>query len=205
MNVYSLAVGELATNCYIVADECGRAAVIDPGGEAINIRRVLDEQGLTLSAVLLTHVHFDHVGALDALTAASPVPVYCHGDEAAALTDGVRNLSAVFGAPLTVAVEATPVKEGDTVCVGSLTFTVLHTPGHTPGSVCYCIGDTLFSGDTLFCESIGRTDFPGGNMGEMVRSLRRLMTLPPEMTVYPGHDAATTIAHERTYNPYAGL
>ncbi len=202
MTYYQLTVGELATACYIVADATGAAAVIDPGDDAEGIRRTLKAHGLTLSAILLTHVHFDHIGAVDALIGDGAIPLYCHRDDVAALTDARWNLSAFFGEPLTVSAEAIPVNEGDTVTVGELNFTVLHTPGHTKGSVCYRVEDHLFSGDTLFCESIGRIDFPGGDVQAMRCSLHRLLSLEGDARVHPGHGEETTLSHERQYNPY---
>ncbi len=201
MTVKSLSVGALGTNCYILIDDNQNAVVIDPGDEAPRILRALG--GATLRTCLLTHVHFDHMGALAALVNQTGATVYCHRDDAAALRDGVKNLSAVFGMALDTVTDATTLQDGDTVTVGDMTLTVLHTPGHTPGSCCYLCEKTLFSGDTLFCESIGRTDFPGGDSHAMRASLKRLLALDNVDTVYPGHDAPTTIAHERQYNPYA--
>ncbi len=188
--------------CYIVADEHGAAAVIDPGADADAIRRTLAAHRLTLSAILLTHAHFDHIGAVDALLDGTAVPLYCHCGDIPALRDPAANLSAFFGESLCLASTATPVADGDTVTVGSLTFTVLHTPGHTPGSVCYAIDDHLFSGDTLFCESVGRMDFPGGDSRAMRQSLSRLLAIEGDARVYPGHGEETTLSHERQYNPY---
>lgn len=198
----SLTVGPLAVNCYLVADENGNAAVIDPGDEASRILEALQREGMTCKAVLLTHVHFDHIGAVKELCEATGAPLYCHEDDAAALTDGRRNLAALFGVALSVPSEAETLRDGQTLAVGDLRFEVLHTPGHTPGGVCYRIGDTLFSGDTLFCESVGRIDFPGGDGGALRRSIARLFTLPDETRVFPGHDEPTSIGHEKQYNPY---
>ncbi len=201
MTIRTLPVGELQTNCYIVWDEHRHAAVIDPGADGDAIRRVLKREQLTLGAVLLTHAHFDHMGAVSEPIAPS-VPVYCHRLEQPALTDGYRNLSAIFGVPVSPIHDAVLLDEGNTVTVGELSFTVLHTPGHTVGSCCFLSGDTLFAGDTLFCESIGRTDFPGGSIAAMRESLTRLVALDSNLRVYPGHGEPTTIAHERQYNPY---
>ncbi len=201
MIIRTIPVGELGTNCYVVTDENGSAAVIDPGADADGIRRVLQEEGVQHGGILLTHAHFDHIGAVNAL-ADLGFPVYCHTLDTPALQDGRRNLSAFFGAPTAPIKNAVSLEEGDTVSFGGLTFTVLHTPGHTVGSVCYQLGDVLFAGDTLFCESIGRTDFPGGNMRDMHASLRRLASLDGNICVYPGHGEPTTIAHECQYNPY---
>lgn len=199
MTCHQLTLGALGTNCYLVADEKGNAAVIDPADEAPRIVEAVDRLGWTLKAVLLTHAHFDHIGALKALL---PLPVYCHKSEVAALSDSRLNLSAFFGQPLVIDQAPILLADGDTVTVGGLTFTVLHTPGHTVGSCCYLSDDVLFSGDTLFCESVGRVDFPGGDAREMNASLHRLLQLDEKTRVYPGHGEPTAIAHERVYNPY---
>ncbi len=201
MKVRTLSVGQLGTNCYVVSDDT-TAVVIDPGDEASRILAAIGDN--TLAAVLLTHAHFDHMGALYDLVERTGAPVYCHADEAVAMTDGVRNLSALFGIPLRTVSTFSTLKEGDSVTFGDMTFTVLHTPGHTKGSCCYLSGNTLFSGDTLFCESVGRTDFPGGDVHAMRASLRRLLAMDGNMDVLPGHDCPTTIAHEAKYNPYIG-
>ncbi len=201
MTIRTLSVGALATNCYIVI-EGGTAAVIDPGDNAAAITKAIAESGAVLGAVLLTHAHFDHMGALAELTANGDIPVYLHTLEQPALHDGTRNLSALFGAPLSpVTAAVRPLSDGDTVAVGPLSFTVVHTPGHTPGSVCYLSEDVLFSGDTLFAQSIGRTDFPGGDLSAMRASLTRIMTLSATR-VLPGHGEETTLAFEQRYNPY---
>ena len=203
MTVYTLPLGGLQTNCYIVSDGT-LAAVIDPADDAAMIERTLHTHHLTLEAVMLTHAHFDHMGAAAALMKENDAPLYCLREEQQALTDGRRNLSALFGTPLD-SVDPTRVvllDDGDTVTVGNLHFSVLHTPGHTVGSGCYLLGDMLFAGDTLFSESIGRTDFPGGDIAAMRRSLARLAALDGSVRVFPGHGDATTVAHERQYNPF---
>ncbi len=201
MKILTLPVGELGANCYIVTDGHGAAAVIDPGADADAICRVLKEESVHTGGILLTHAHFDHIGAVNAL-ADFGFPVFCHTLDCPALQDGRLNLSAFFGAPTAPVNDAVCVEDGDNLSFGELTFTVLHTPGHTVGSVCYQLDDVLFAGDTLFCESIGRTDFPGGDLQAMRASLRRLAALDGNTRVYPGHDEPTTIAHEQQYNPY---
>ncbi len=192
MKIYTLPLGQLETNCYLVADGDGVAAVIDPAAAPERILQTARESSLTIQAILLTHGHFDHVGAIAGLTQALRCPVWMHENELTLpeyLTDGPLYYTDGYG-------------EGDTVTVGKLNFTVLHTPGHTPGSVCLRCGDALFSGDTLFAGSCGRTDFSGGSGSEMCRSLRRLAQLPGDLAVYPGHGEATTLARERRENPY---
>jgi len=201
MNIQTLSVGQLGTNCYVVSND-NIAVVIDPGDEADRILKAVGDN--TLAAVLLTHAHFDHMGALSALVERTGAPVYCHAEEAVAMTDGVRNLSGLFGIPLRTVSTFSTLKEGDAVTFGDMTFTVLHTPGHTKGSCCYLSEKTLFSGDTLFCESVGRTDFPGGDVHAMRASLRRLLDMDGDIRVLPGHDCPSTIAHEAQYNPYVG-
>ena len=202
MKILTLPVGELATNCYVVTDENGTAAIIDPGDDAAAIRRVLEDEHVHVGGILLTHGHFDHIGAVNALVADHRFPVFCHTLEQPALRDSHLNLSAYFGSPIPPITEIRCVEDGGEVTVGELTFRVLHTPGHTVGSVCYQLDTMLFAGDTLFCESIGRTDFPGGDMRAMRSSLARLAALDGNTRVFPGHGEPTTVLHEQQYNPY---
>lgn len=202
MTMRTVTVGALAVNCYIVYDETKQAAVVDPGDEAERLLAELTRLGLTVKAILLTHAHFDHIGAAERLAAETGAPLYIHEAEQAALTDASRNLSAYFGEALCVRGDVRTLRDGDEVTVGTMTCRTLHTPGHTVGGASFLIGNTLFSGDTLFCESIGRLDFPGGSSAAMRRSLERLMTLPADTAVYPGHGEPTTVGHEQQYNPY---
>lgn len=191
------AVGFYKVNCYIVSAESGaEAAVIDPGDEAEAILEVIRARGLRVTAILLTHAHWDHVGAVADVAEATGAPVYLHQAELGALEEWSPR--PVPGVRL--------VADGDRIEAGGLTFEAWHTPGHTPGGVCYRLGGRLFSGDTLFAGSVGRTDFPGGSAEDLARSLRRLLTLPDETAVHPGHGPATTIGRERLTNPFlAGL
>ena len=192
MNVKKLALGAYQTNCYLLW-EGDKAVVIDPGYEPDTILRALETLGMELSAILLTHGHFDHVGAVKELVAETGCEVYIHAAEAALppmMTAGELYFTRTYA-------------EGDTICpIPGLELTVLHTPGHTPGSVCLLWGDQLFSGDTLFAGSCGRVDFPGGNPQEMLRSLRRLASLEADYQVHPGHGESTTLAEEKRHNPY---
>ena len=198
-----LVLGELETNCYVVWAENGDAMIIDPADEAEKILSVVEKEHLSVKAVVLTHVHFDHLLAAEAVCAATGAPLYVGAGDEDALTDPERNLSGWFqpGHPVTLS-GATLLRERDAITLGDEQLTVLETPGHTPGCICLRCDNTLYSGDTLFRNSIGRLDFPGGDIAAMQRSLERLLRLPLEMTVYSGHGPATTIGTELKYNPY---
>lgn len=192
MKLTSLTVGSIGTNCYIIYKEETKAAVvIDPSDEAALVQARLDALGLELRAILLTHAHFDHGGDVGRLLAKRPVPVYCHPAD--------RQLPSWLTHRLEWSDE---LREGQVLDFDGLRFTVLHTPGHTPGSVCFRCGDALFAGDTLFAGSCGRTDLPGGSWRDMAASLRRLAALEGDCSVYPGHGEPTTLAEEREGNPY---
>ena len=196
MLIKCLPVGHLMTNCYIVTDENTlECAVVDPGDESNTILWYLEDNRLTCRAILLTHGHYDHVGAVDVLHEETGAPVYIHeADDGNALTfDGY-----VYTAPA----GSVHYKEGDTVSVGGLTFRVLETPGHTPGGVTLQVEDALFTGDTLFHGSCGRTDMPGGDMEQELRSLAKIAALPGEYEVYPGHMDSSPLDFERRFNPY---
>ena len=190
MQVFTLPLGAYQTNAYIVAND-GRCVVIDPGYEPETIHRFLESNGLTADAIFLTHGHFDHVGGVKALVEKLGCPVYIHEAELSmpeAMTAGPLYYTHTYG-------------EGDRVEKAGLSFRVLHTPGHTPGSVCLIAEDACFSGDTLFYGSCGRTDLPGGDWATIRRSLNRLAQLN-DLAVYPGHGASTTLSAEKRYNPY---
>lgn len=196
MEIRRIYIPSVYTNCYVLADETtGRAAVIDPGDDITSqLRKLLDQEGWTLEAVYLTHGHFDHVGGVAALRGAFPtVPVYLHSADMGS-SDPLLPTAGLG--------ELTAWQEGDVLSLGELSVEVLHTPGHTPGSVTLRCGDVLFTGDTLFAGSCGRTDFPGGDGLAMLASLKRLAQLEGDYAVYPGHNNATTLDKERQYNPY---
>ena len=195
MNILTLPLGSYQTNCYIAwgenADGC---IVIDPGYEPETVLAEVTALGKSVVGILLTHGHFDHVGGVRWLAAETDCPVYLHRNELSlpeSFTDG----------PL---VYTQTYDEGDVLELAGLSVKVLHTPGHTPGSVCLIGEDVIFSGDTLFMDSCGRTDFPGGSGTEMRKSLRRLADLPGDYKVLPGHGPATQLSEERKYNPYLG-
>ena len=191
MNIKLMQVGEIGTNCYLLEDEDTRsAAIIDPGGEARGILGQAKADGVQVKAILLTHSHYDHTGAVRELREALPGgPVYLHPADAAQLGTAVMP-------PIG---ETRPYQEGDTVPVGNLTVQVLHTPGHTPGGVTLRVEDVLFTGDTLFQGSMGRTDL-GGSYTEIMASLKRLGQLEGDLQVLPGHMGVSTLDRERKSN-----
>ena len=190
MNIQKLTLGLYQTNTYLLANDT-EAVVIDPGYEADTILDAL--AGKTLKAILLTHGHFDHVGAVKELVAETGCEVYIHAAESSMppmVTAGPLYFTHTYD-------------EGDTVSpIAGLELTVLHTPGHTPGSVCLLMGNEMFSGDTLFACSFGRTDLPGGDPRKMMESLRRLASLQGNFFIHPGHGGSTTLDAEKRFNPY---
>ena len=195
MIVHKMPLGAYQTNTYIVRDreDSRLCVVIDPGYEANTILDYLDEEGLTAKAILLTHGHFDHVGAVKELAAETGCDVYIHAAESQLppmMTAGALYYTHTYG-------------EGDKISpIEGMEIAVLHTPGHTPGSVCLLYGQHLFSGDTLFQGSCGRVDFPGGSPREMMESLNRLASLQLNYRVHPGHGDSTTLDTEKRTNPY---
>lgn len=195
MNYRLLQPGPMAACCYLVWDEqTGSAVLIDPGAGADALRRTLDTAGLHLRHIFLTHLHYDHIGAVDALRDGDVRVWLCRREleNDTCISHGLMDLSL----PLCF------YDEGDEIAVDSLRFAVLATPGHTPGSVCLRCGGLLFTGDTLIAGSCGRVDFPGGSAADMLASLRRLAALDGSLTVLSGHAAPTTLAHECQTNPF---
>lgn len=178
-------VGMLSTCCYIVYDDASdTCVVIDPGAEPERILAACG--GRRIEAILLTHGHFDHIGGVKAL-AADGAEIVIHRADASMLGSAELNASWLVGEYITAPAVTRTVQEGEVITYGGVSFTVLHTPGHTPGSVCYQAGDRLFTGDTLFQFGYGRTDLPGGSMNQLTASLRRLQPLARECEIYPGH------------------
>jgi len=205
MLLKQLVVGPLEVNCWIVADPRTREAmVIDPGDEPDRIAERLRQENLKPALLFCTHAHFDHVGAVPELHADLGVEVVLHRRERP-VYDAAHQLAGSWGFDIG---ELPPpgrlVEEGDEVAVGGLRFRVIHTPGHSPGGCCLLGEGRLFSGDTLFAGSIGRTDLPGGSYETIMTSLARLAELPEETEVHPGHGPSSTIGRERRMNPYLG-
>ena len=201
MEINTLILGDIGVRCYQVATE-DAAVVIDPGFKNDKILRFLEENKNKERLILLTHAHFDHVSYAEELRKLSGVKIAIGELDNPALADTEYNLSYAFGVDMKPFEADVLLKDGEEFSIGSLKIKVMHTPGHTKGSVCYLMGEILFSGDTLFYESIGRDDFKGGNGAELNSSLLKLLELPDYISVLPGHNRDTTIAHERKYNPY---
>lgn len=204
MIVETLPVGMIQANCYLLGDESTReAVVIDPGGDSPVILKALMAKGLKPSAILVTHGHFDHVEGLASLKRATGAPIFVHRSDLP-LVRGMSSQGKMFGIRAEDAPEPDRfLEDGETVAVGQLEVKVLHTPGHSPGSLCYLAGKAVFVGDLLFAGSIGRTDFEGGDYAVLIRSVRtKIFTLPDDTVVYPGHGPATTVSMEKRTNPF---
>lgn len=203
MIIEKLEVGTCAANCYIVGDRTGgQGMIIDPGDEADRILAVVKKLGLDIKHIVLTHGHIDHIGALSEVKEATGADVAVHVDDVATLND--RSLSIFLGIPYhTPSAIERLLKDGDSVIVGGLAFTVIHTPGHTPGGICLLVEGVVFTGDTLFHYGIGRGDLPDGSYEKLMESIRnRLMVLDDNIVIYPGHGPETTVGAERRGNPF---
>ena len=202
--VHRLVVSPFETNCYIAADESTREAlIIDPGDEAHLISDAIYGCDVTVIGIVNTHGHADHIGSNAALKGEFDCPIMIHRLDAPMLTDPQANLSASLGPGLVSCPPDRLLAEGDEIAVGGLMLKVIHTPGHTPGGICLYGEGVLFSGDTLFMDGIGRTDFPGGSQRQLMDSIRtKLLVLPEETIVYPGHGPNTTIGREKHQNPW---
>lgn len=199
MQVIPVPAGPLRANSYLLTEDGREAVLIDCGG-----REPLAEaerRRLTVRCVLLTHGHFDHILGCAALQGAG-AKIGCSAAERSFI-ESDANLAAEMGLRLSPFTVDFTFEDGDVLDLCGMRFSVIATPGHTPGGVCFRAGNVLFSGDTLFLESVGRTDFPGGSLSQLRQSVRRLLEIPGDLTVYPGHDDPTSLDHERKYNPFA--
>jgi len=203
--IRTLLVGLIQTNCYLVGDEATRkGAVIDPGGDPDATLAAIESEGLTIEYILNTHAHFDHIAANEALHTATGALLALHPADMELLTAGGGG--EWFGLPSASGGHPdVQIRDGQELTVGRLRLKVLHTPGHSPGHVAFYLANegVLFAGDALFQNGIGRTDLPGGDYATLIASIRRrLLTLPDETVVYPGHGPRTTIGAERKHNPF---
>ncbi|MCM8818312.1 MAG: MBL fold metallo-hydrolase [Candidatus Omnitrophica bacterium] len=186
-------VGNVFTNCYIIGceekKECG---IIDPGAEPEKINKIIENEKLKPIMIINTHGHFDHIGGNNFFA----IPVYIHKDDVDFLKDPDKNLSSIFSSPYICKNKIVDLNEGDIIKIGKIAIEVLHTPGHTPGSICLKIDNIFFSGDTVFANGIGRTDFPFGDEEVLFKSIKeKILILPDEIKVYPGHGDITTIKY----------
>lgn len=198
-------VGPVCTNCYLLVNhKTGELLVVDPGDQAQLIEKQIKKTGAKPVAILLTHGHFDHAGAAEELADKYQISIYAHEAERETLEDPGLNLCGMIGEHKVYHADIF-VKDEEVLNLAGFSICVFFTPGHTIGGCCYYIADEkiLFSGDTLFQESVGRTDFPRGSASDLIRAIReKLMPLPDDVTVYTGHDESTLIGYERMHNPY---
>ncbi|MBA7715687.1 Hydroxyacylglutathione hydrolase GloC [subsurface metagenome] len=203
MILKKLVVGPFASNCYIVGSESNKEGmIIDPGDEAEVILKNVKDLGLDIKSIVLTHGHIDHIGALKEVKKATGAEVAIHTDDAQALQENSVSTLLGLSYPTPLPVDRL-LKDGDSIDVSNLHFLVLHTPGHSPGCICLLGEGIIFSGDTLFNYGIGRADLPGGSHSQLMNSIQtKLMVLPDDTAVYPGHGPETTIGTERGGNPF---
>lgn len=204
MKIIKLEVGNLGANCYIVyCEKTLKGAVIDPGGNAQDIIHIINHEKIEIVAIINTHGHADHIGDNDKIKEYTGAPIMIHKEDAGMLISSQGNLSMYIGSNLICQPADILLSDGQKIMVGELEFQVIHTPGHTLGGICLKVNDVVFSGDTLFQQSIGRSDFPGGSHNQLVNSIKeRLLVLADDTKILPGHGGETTISNERQNNPF---
>lgn len=203
ININCYVVGEIDTNCYLIEDEATKKrAVIDPGDHSDKLIEEIDKRGGELDLILLTHGHYDHIlGAAELCERYHPVVCACE-KELEVLQKGKYNRTSVHNIRLNAFNVDRLLHDGETITLGESEITFMHTPGHTRGSGMYLVDDLIFSGDTLFCESVGRTDFDTSSPADMMRSIERIKQLDGERNIFPGHGYFSTLFHEKQYNPF---
>lgn len=204
MILKTLAIGELGTNCYIIGcEETKVGAIIDPGAKGDYLVRVIQSMDLKIEYIINTHGHIDHIGANNIVKEATGAKLLIHHLDAPMLTDSTMNLASFLGVNALLSKPDQILENGDIIKVGKLELEVIHTPGHTLGGICLKVGQEIFTGDTLFAGSVGRTDLPGGNSSTLIQSIEeKLMVFDDKITIYPGHGPSSTIGDERRSNPF---
>ena len=199
MKVTSFQVGIVGTNCYVAEKDNKECLIIDVAYSGVKIEEYIKENDLKPLAILLTHGHFDHCGGARYIFKEKKLPVYCHKEDVELASNASKNR---WGAP-SIDCDVTNIIDGEsTLQIGSFEIKVLHTPGHTPGSVCYIIEDCMFSGDTLFADDVGRTDLAGGSMSELKKSLEKIKRIEGDYKLLPGHEESSTLSYEKQNNKY---
>lgn len=204
MQIEPLVVSDYDENTYLVWDsETHRGFIVDPGAEAPRLIERIETLGITLEAVLLTHGHSDHIGAVAEIKERYDLPIYIGEGEQDLLTDPLKNLSGLHGEGIVAPAADHLLRDGDSLTIAGFDLTISMTPGHSPASICYRYDKIMFCGDVIFMGSIGRTDLPGADHQIMMRTLtEKILTLPDEVFLYPGHGPATTVGRERMVNPF---
>lgn len=202
LKVIRFVVGGFGTNSYLLLNENNKGFIIDPGANGKEILEYIKENKIDLDGIILTHGHGDHIGAVPLIVKELNIPVYIHSLDSKMLADSYLNLTGGMGMnPVNIKADNL-LEDGSEIHLEDKTIKAIHTPGHTPGGICLYVDNILFSGDTLFELSIGRTDFPGGDYGQIINSINSLMVLPEDTVVYPGHGAETTLGYEKKMNPF---
>lgn len=204
MEIKALPLGAIGTNCYLILGEKA-AIVIDPGFPNDEAVKFLKDNREKERLIILTHAHFDHIGFALELSKATDTKIAIGEKDNPALSDSSLNLSTLFNVYMEPFSADILLKDGEKLSLGDITFKIIETPGHTVGGICLLSDKILFSGDTLFFQSVGRTDLPGGDLKTLINSIKRLFELADDTKVYPGHGKTTTIAHEKKFNPYVNL
>lgn len=207
MTIYTVPVGAIQTNCYIIKTKENHGIIVDPGDWPERIIETIKHHNIQPKVILLTHGHFDHIGGVKELMEAYPDITLYIGEQELPIVEWSQTYLSQMGFPQTapyIVEHALLLRDGDKVTVDELTFQTMHTPGHTQGGVIYIVEhqETIFCGDTVFREEIGRCDLPSGDYATMLATLKKIAALPGDYAMYPGHDRQTTLAHERKHNPY---
>ncbi len=200
--INKIVVGPLLTNCYLLSGPGGETVIIDPGGEGEKISETIEKKKLKPVAIINTHAHGDHIGGNSFLKKKYKIPIYAHSLEFAGMTNSERNLSFFHGEAVISPPADTALSDNQLLEIGGINLKVMHTPGHTTGSVCLICGDDIFTGDTVFAGSVGRCDLPGGDEVALDKSIEKIKNLSGDYSLFPGHGPTTTLQAEKKINPF---